>query len=112
METIGLVIFINAQTPAAVYAYVVLFGLSVGLIIVLHIAMIGAYYGAKSYAFLASTVMVISTIIGASSPVFGGYVYDVVQSYSIPFYTCVGASVIGGICALLAKPPKRRTSST
>jgi cyanate permease len=73
--------------------------------------MIGDYYGAKGYAFLASTVMVITTIVGAGSPVFGGYVYDVVQSYSIPFYTCVGASAIGGICALLAKPPKRRAPS-
>ena len=111
METIGLVIFMNAQTTAAIYAYVVLFGLAAGAIVVLHIAMIGDYYGAKGYAFLASTVMVITTIVGASSPVFGGYVYDVVQSYSIPFHTCVGASVIGGICALLAKPPKRRPLS-
>lgn len=111
MEAIGLVIFMNAQTTAAIYAYVILFGLAAGSIVVLHIAMIGDYYGAKGYAFLASTVMVITTIVGAGSPVFGGYVYDAVQSYSIPFYTCAGASVIGGICALLAKPPKRRTSS-
>ncbi len=106
LEAIGLVIFINAQTTAAIYAYVILFGLAAGSIVVLHITMIGNYYGAKAYAFLASTVMVINTVIGAGSPVFGGYVYDVAQSYSIPFYTCVGASVIGGICALLAKPPR------
>jgi len=111
LEAIGLVIFMNAQTTAAIYAYVVLFGLAAGAIVVLHIAMIGDYYGAKGYAFLASTVMVITTIVGAGSPVFGGYVYDAVQSYSIPFYTCAGASVIGGICALLAKPPKRRVPS-
>ena len=111
LEAIGLVIFMNAQTTAAIYAYVVLFGLAAGAIVVLHIAMIGDYYGAKGYAFLASTVMVITTVVGAGSPVFGGYVYDAVQSYSIPFYTCVGASVIGGICALLAKPPRRRAPS-
>lgn len=111
MEAIGLVIFMNAQTTAAIYAYVILFGLAAGSIVVLHIAMIGDYYGAKGYAFLASTVMVITTIVGAGSPVFGGYVYDAVQSYSIPFYTCAGASVIGGICALLAKPPKLRAPS-
>ena len=111
MEAVGLVIFMNAQTTAAIYAYVILFGFAAGSIVVLHIAMIGNYYGAKGYAFLASMVMVVTTIIGAGSPVFGGYVYDALQSYSIPFYTCVGASAIGGICALLAKPPKRQAPS-
>ena len=111
MEAIALVIFLNAQTTTAIYAYVILFGFAAGSIIVLHIAMIGNYYGAKGYAFLASTVLVVSTIIGAGSPVFGGYVYDALQSYSIPFYTCVGASVIGGISALMAKPPKRQALS-
>ncbi len=108
LETIGIVIFLNAQTTAAIYAYVVLFGLSVGMIIVLHIAMIGTYYGAKAYAFLASTATAITTIVGAISPILGGYIYDAVHSYTIPFTACVVASVIGGICALLAKPPRYR----
>jgi MFS family permease len=108
-EAISLIIFINAQSVAAVYLYVILFGFSTGAIVVLHIAMIGNYYGATSYAFLASTVMVVTTLIGACSPVLGGYIYDAVQSYRIPFTLCIAASAIGAIAALLAKPPKAKT---
>jgi MFS family permease len=108
-EAISLIIFINAQSVAAVYLYVILFGFSTGAIVVLHIAMIGNYYGATSYAFLASTVMVVTTLIGACSPVLGGYIYDAVQSYRIPFTLCIAASAIGFISALLAKPPKAKT---
>jgi len=111
LEAISLSIFLNAHTTTAVYTYVLLFGFGAGAIVVLHITMIGNYYGSKSYAFLASTVMVITTIVGASSPVLGGYIYDAVQSYTIPFTICIGASVIGGICALLAKPPNHKASS-
>jgi sugar phosphate permease len=68
IEAISLVIFMNAHSATAVYVYVVLFGFTAGTIVVLHIAMIGDYYGTKSYAFLASTVMVITTIVGSSSP--------------------------------------------
>jgi MFS family permease len=112
IEAISLVIFMNAHSATAVYVYVVLFGFTAGTIVVLHIAMIGDYYGTKSYAFLASTAMVITTIVGSSSPALGGYIYDAVHSYTIPFTACVVASVIGGICALLAKPPRYQASVT
>jgi MFS family permease len=110
LEAISLFIFLNAHTTTAVYAYVLLFGFAAGTIVVLHITMLGNYYGSKSYAFLASTVMVISTIVGASSPVLGGYIYDAVQSYKIPFTICIVASIIGGICALMARPPRYQAS--
>ena len=110
VEAISLLVFLNAHTTTAVYVYVLLFGFAAGTIVVLHITMIGDYYGSKSYAFLASTVMVITTIVGASSPVLGGYMYDALQSYTIPFTICIAASVIGGICALLARPPRYQAS--
>lgn len=106
MQVIGLIIFTRVQTMGLVYAYVLLFGLAYGAMLVLQPVIIAAYYGAKGFARLQAIVWLIATPVLASSPILGGYVYDAVHSYTIPFSVCAGFCALGGVCALLARPPK------
>jgi len=106
MQVIGLIIFTRAQTMGLVYAYVVLFGLAYGAMLVLQPVILAAYYGAKVFARLQAIVWFIATPVLASSPILGGYVYDAVHSYTIPFSVCAGFCALGVACALLARPPK------
>lgn len=106
MQVIALIIFTNAQTMMWVYMYVLLFGLACGAILVLQPVIMAAYYGAKAFARLQAIVMFIFAPILASSPILGGYVYDAVHSYTIPFSVCAGFCAVGVICAFLARPPK------
>jgi len=107
MEAIGFPILINLQNIGLVYLYIyiVLFGIGVGIILVLQPVILAAYYGTKGFSRLIAIVMVILVPVGAISPVFGGYVYDAVHSYTIPFGICAGLCILGAICALLAQPP-------
>jgi len=106
MQVIALIIFTNAQTMMWVYMYVLLFGFACGAILVLQPVIMAAYYGAKAFARLQAIVMFIFAPILASSPILGGYVYDAVHSYTIPFSVCAGFCAVGVICAFLARPPK------
>ncbi len=107
VEIIALLIFINADSMVMVYFYVVMLGFPYGMILVLHMVMIGNYYGAKAYAKLASVVMFVTTPIYAVGPLLGGYMYDSFSSYILPFSICAGFLAIGFICALLVRPPLR-----
>ncbi len=104
-EIVALLLFISADSMAAVYVYVVLLGFPYGMILVLHMVMISSYYGAKTYARMASVVMFVTTPIYAFAPLLGGYMYDNFSSYVLPFSICAGFLAIGLICALLARPP-------
>ena len=107
VEIIALLIFINADTMVMVYFYVGMLGFPYGMILVLHMVMIGNYYGAKAYAKLASVVMFVTTPIYAVGPLLGGYMYDSFSNYILPFSICAGFLAIGFICALLVRPPLR-----
>lgn len=111
MQAIGLTILINLQNIGLVYVYVyvVLFGIAIGMILVLQPVILAAYYGTKGFPRLIAIIIIILVPVGAISPVFGGYVYDVVHSYTIPFGICIGLCVLGAICALLAQPPAATT---
>jgi MFS family permease len=104
-EIAALLLFITADSMLVVYIYVVLLGFPFGMILVLHMVMISTYYGAKTYARLASVVMFVTTPVYAVAPLLGGYMYDSLSSYVLPFSICVGFCAIGGICALMARPP-------
>jgi sugar phosphate permease len=106
-EIVALLLFITADSMTMVYIYVVLLGFSYGMILVLHMVMIGNYYGAKAYAKLASVVMFVTTPIYAVGPLLGGYIYDSLSSYVLPFSLCAGFLAIGFICVLLVRPPSR-----
>jgi len=104
-EIIALLLLINADSMPVVYVYVVLLGFPYGMILVLHMVMISSYYGAKTYARLASVVMFVTTPVYSVGPLMGGYMYDSLSSYVVPFSICAGFCAIGGICALMAHPP-------
>jgi len=111
MQAIGLTILINLQNIGLVYVYVyvVLFGIAIGMIVVLQPVILAAYYGTKVFSRLIAILMVILVPVGAISPVFAGYVYDVAHSYTIPFGICAGLCALGTICAILAQPPAATT---
>ena len=107
VEIIAVLVFITADSMAMVYIYVVMLGFPYGMVLVLHMVMIGNYFGAKAYAKLASVVMFVTTPIYAVGPLLGGYMYDSFSSYVMPFSICAGFLGIGFICALLVRPPSR-----
>ncbi|MFC1932463.1 MFS transporter [Chloroflexota bacterium] len=68
-------------------------------------AMIGDYYGRKSFGTINGVIhipMAVTTLIG---PVFAGYIFDVTGSYRPAFIFFAAVSVIGILAAILARRP-------
>lgn len=106
LQVIGLVIFINARAVGLIYAYVVVFGVAYGSLLVLGATMLGAYYGRKNFATIQGISFAAPMLIAAISPVLAGFVFDATGSYLIPLIVATIFCGIGGVCAFLSKPPR------
>ena len=109
---LSLVILISGQGLVALYAYVVLFGIGYGGIIVLLPGTVLNYFGSQSYAAIMGIAMPIGTVLGALSPVLVGGIKDVGGSYLPAFVMMVGFAVAGAVCAFVARPPAPKAAGT
>jgi cyanate permease len=80
----GLLIFMNAREIGLLYAYVIIYGPAYGAALVLTPAIF---------------------IVGATSPILSGYMYDSLGRYLIPLIIAAAFSVAGGACVFIARPP-------
>lgn len=110
LEALGIVVLIFARTLPLVYVAVFLVGPGYGMLAITFPSMVGAYYGRRSYALIFGVVLAIGYVVGGTSPIFAGYVFDATGSYLVPF--AVGAALCGvaAIASLLAKAPTYRAS--
>jgi MFS family permease len=106
LEVVGLIIFTNARMLPLIYVYVVIYGLSIGALIVLSPAIIGAFFGRKHYSTILGMSNAVSTLVAAAGPVFAGFVFDAAGSYLVPLVTATIFCAVGGVCVLLARPPR------
>ncbi|MFC2019917.1 MFS transporter [Chloroflexota bacterium] len=105
LRVIALVILINAGSVGMIYLYVALSGLAYGGLYVFRPVILGAYYGASHYPRIAGWVALVG-ILGALGSVAAGAVRDILGEYLFILYVAMGLSVLGIICALLARPPR------
>ena len=95
-----------ASVIPALFAYAV----AQGGIAVIPQSLIADYFGRKSYATIQgfrSSVQMIGIISG---PILAGLVYDSTGSYQLAFYMFAVASLIAMFLAILAKPPKQKST--
>jgi MFS family permease len=109
---LGLVILIMGQGLVALYAYVVLFGVGYGGIIVLAPATMLNYFGSKRYAAIMGIAMPAATVLGALSPVLVGVIKDASDSYLPAFVMMMVVAAAGALCAVVARPPVPRATHT
>lgn len=107
---VGMVILMNARALPIVYLYALIGGISYGGLLVLESSMFGAYYGRANYAQIMGWYTPLSTFIGATGPLFAGFIYDYTGSYMLAFIVAVSLLGVGLVCALLARPPEPRRS--
>ena len=106
IRLVSLVILLTTKGIALIYIYAILFGISNGAIGTAMFTIVGTYYGRASFARTLGVVYAFSIALQAAGPAIAGAIYDTTGTYTIAFIVITFVTLIGLICAFLARPPK------
>ena len=99
----GILTFTDTLPMAVVFA--VLWGAGFGGRVPLLTAIVGDYFGRRHFGSILGMNMVPSNIAMIFAPLFAGFMFDLRQSYFIPFATFTIMGFIGAFVILLARQP-------
>lgn len=105
IQTAGLVILLIAYTPSMVYIFAIVYGIGFGGRTPLTTSIRGAYFGRKAFASITGISMIPMNILHLAAPLFAGIMFDLTNSYDIPFSIIAIVSLIGGFLFLLLGSP-------
>ncbi|MCX6013156.1 MAG: MFS transporter [Chloroflexi bacterium] len=106
LQGVGLFVFMNANSIAMVYIFVVTFGIGYGGVIPLVIGFRADLFGRKAFASISGISVSITTIGAMTGPLLAGALYDSTGSYRIPFLIFTVMIIISGFAFLLVKHKK------
>ncbi len=112
IQTIGLVILLFAYTTPMIYMFALVYGIGWGGRAPLTTAIRGVYFGRKAFASITGFSMIPMNILHLIAPLFAGIMFDITQSYTIPFSAIAVVSFIGSVLFLMLGNPQRQTSTT
>jgi len=81
------------------------FGLTMGSILMMQSLIIGECFGLVSFATVSGAAGVFVATGGAAGPAIAGFIYDVTQSYTVPFTIFGAASLFAVFTIIFAKVP-------
>lgn len=98
------ILALTDSLPMAV-VFAVLWGAGFGGRVPLLTAIIGDFFGRKNFGSILGINMVPSNVAMIFAPLFAGFMFDLRQSYFIPFITFAIMGFIGAFVILLARQP-------
>lgn len=106
LQAIGMWIFINANTIAMLYLFVVVYGLGYGGVIPLMHGFRADLFGRKIFATIMGISTAITILPTVGAPILLGHLYDVTQSYQSGFYILLVLIFLSGFVFLMVRRPK------
>jgi len=100
-QAAALIVMVNTQNEAALFAASAVFGFSVGNVITLPTLIVQREFSPAAFGVLVSLVTAICQFTYAFGPGIIGLLRDVFGSYSIPFYACAAAELIAAAIVLV-----------
>ena len=105
------ILALSDSLPMAV-VFAILWGAGFGGRVPLLTAIIGDFFGRKNFGSILGINMVPSNVAMIFAPLFAGFMFDLRQSYFIPFITFAVMGFIGTFVILLARQPEAPEEST
>ena len=110
LQAIAVAILAVTDSLAMAMVFAVLWGIGFGGRVPLLTAIVGEYFGRRNFGSILGINMVPSNIAMIFAPLFAGIMFDLRQSYFIPFAAFAVLGFAGTFIILLAKPPREVTS--
>lgn len=103
LQGTGLLVLMLSQTPQAIWAFAVVFGLGLGAAPVVRPLLLGNFFGSGAFGTNYGWMMLFIFLGSAAGPPFAGYIYDTTGSYTVAFTTFILAYAASVPCLLLAR---------
>jgi MFS family permease len=103
----GAAVFTAAPStqPLILYLCVILFGLTMGNIVMMQPLIIGEFFGMVSFGRVSGLMMLFTSSGSALGPMLGGILFDLTQGYRVSFTLFACAYVLAALVILFARPP-------
>ena len=103
---VSLFALIVAQDLTMLYVYAIFHGLTMGGWPTIANVAWASYFGRQHQGAIRGFVTPIGNVMGAASPVLGGYMWDRYGTYDLAFLVFGMAWIVAGLLMLMAAPPK------
>ena len=104
------ILTVTDSLPMA-WLFAILWGVGFGGRVPLLTAIVGDFFGRRNFGSILGLNMVPSNIAMIFAPLFAGFMFDIRQSYFIPFAVFTVMGFIGAFVILLARQPSRPNAS-
>jgi MFS family permease len=101
----GLVIIVDARTPLLVNAFATCLGIGFGGGVVCLMAVLGNYYGLRTFALLSGIAIAINTTLSALAPYIAGFLFDHGYGYGGTCYFLAGWCFLGALVLFFIRRP-------
>jgi MFS family permease len=108
LQALAVLVLVGWRGPAGVAAFVVLFGLGVGLVSLARAALVADFYGPASYATISGVLALLLTAARALAPVSASTLRTTLDSYAPVMGTVAAASALAAAMMLLAHRTQQR----
>lgn len=112
---LGIVIMMNVGSASPIeilWLYAIFMGVGIGGWAPLSAVLVSSNFGLSNYASVYGTMSMFHGVVGAVSPLFYGYIYDITGSYHWAFVTSIVLHIMSILLILLTKRPKLSSASS
>jgi len=109
LQLVSIIILINVEsawTPATIWLYAIIFGLSVGSWLPAMSMLISTNFGLASYGAIFGMITLVHSIGGAIGPLMAGYMYDTMNTYDWAFIIFLALCAVAISTILAVRRPK------
>ncbi len=104
LQCVALVLLGFAQSTWLIFTAIILFGMTIGNILMLQPLLIAERFGVRDYPRIFSRSQLVAIVGTAGGPLLIGWLYDAAGSYRMPYTVAAACSVVGVVILSLAGP--------
>jgi len=106
LQAVGIAVFLLNQSIAMIYIWFILFGIGMGIGMVLIPPITARYFGRKAFGSIRGSLTMLLTPVLIAAPIYFGWVYDTTGSYISAFTLIAVLLAIAAVLVFFILPPK------
>ena len=107
LQLLGLVILLQAGSPAILWVFVVVFGLAMGAMFALEPLVVSEYFGLASFGAIYGGLWALEAAGWAGGAPLAGHIFDTTGSYNLALIIFIATTLLAMALILLLKPAFR-----